>query len=505
MPTALELLKARTLARAAISAAPAVVQPARVSSSSGDTVFDRLLRRAGKTRQDIANARSPFLLDERSFTMPPASPLSDSTSRQHKVQLQDLSPDQRKAFDQIFDWLTRGRTLPGQLDPSILTLGGYAGVGKTALVALVAQAYTSPVAFAAYTGKAAGVLRKKLNEAGVRPRFCGTIHSLIYQPVEDAETGEVRWAKKSFLGYTDEAGVPQSFSLIVIDEASMVQDHVLAELLAFGTRILAIGDHGQLPPVRGSGRLMHEPNLRLEKIHRQAESNPIIRLSACIRETGKLLRSVEDGDKIRFVERKNMQGEIDRLFKGVTEADLLDRVLLTYTNADRCLYNRAARLAYSREPFGEPRAGDLVICLKNHIAPFVRGVERVYNGLRGFLRGAPAPLNSPHRLSAQIEFADFFDRLGLANTEMSRHQFGYQRTFENYQQLYDFKFKPLTWDEVGTLFDYGYALTVHKFQGSQASDVLVLYDAPGNVGAHDFRRWLYTACTRASERLTVVI
>ena len=52
-------------------------------------------------------------------------------------------------------------------------------------------------------------------------------------------------------------------------------------------------------------------------------------------------------------------------------------------------------------------------------------------------------------------------------------------------------------------FDYGYALTVHKAQGSQWDDVIV-FDESWAFREHR-HRWLYTAITRASQRLTVVM
>jgi exodeoxyribonuclease-5 len=58
--------------------------------------------------------------------------------------------------------------------------------------------------------------------------------------------------------------------------------------------------------------------------------------------------------------------------------------------------------------------------------------------------------------------------------------------------------------ERGDLWDFGYALTVHKAQGSQASDVLVFEERFARSNDDDWRRWIYTAVTRAQERLTVV-
>ncbi len=457
-----------------------------------------------------------FLQDEQRFTLAHVQPAAEETQRLAKISESDLSPDQKAAYDCVFAWLERGKVLPEQEDPNLLTLGGFAGVGKTALVALIAQNYKRRVAFAAYTGKAVGVLRKKLKDLNVIPEFCGTLHSLLYKPVEDETTGEVHWAKKTKLGFTDEDGQQVGINLLIIDEASMVPEHMLEDLQTFGVRILGVGDHGQLPPVGGSGELMKRPHLRLEKIHRQAETNPIIRLSACIRETGLLLKSAEDGDKIRYVDRRKVGAEIDRLYSGCFEAALLDRVMLTYSNADRVKYNAEARKAYFGKSYSEtPLSGDLVICLKNTDVAFEYGADRIYNGLRGLLRTTMRPntptedplgldYNNDHRFLASYEFPEF-EHLGKAGASTSRYQWGQPSTFGFFNELHQFGFYPRVWDDVGDLFDFGYALTCHKFQGSSASDVLVLNDRPGNVSSDGFKRWLYTAVTRASERLTVLL
>ena len=56
----------------------------------------------------------------------------------------------------------------------------------------------------------------------------------------------------------------------------------------------------------------------------------------------------------------------------------------------------------------------------------------------------------------------------------------------------------------GDLWDFGYALTVHKAQGSQAPSVLVFEERFAKSSEADWRRWLYTAVTRAELELTVV-
>jgi exodeoxyribonuclease-5 len=68
----------------------------------------------------------------------------------------------------------------------------------------------------------------------------------------------------------------------------MINGDVWRDLSDLGIPILAVGDHGQLPPIEGSFNLMADPELRLEEIFRQEEDSPIIELSTKARETGNI-------------------------------------------------------------------------------------------------------------------------------------------------------------------------------------------------------------------------
>ena len=86
-------------------------------------------------------------------------------------------------------------------------------------------------------------------------------------------------------------------ALIVIDECSMVDAELGRDLMSFGVPLLVLGDPAQLPPIQGGGFFTDaEPDAMLTEVHRQAEDNPIIRLSMDIRagrelEPGRLWRN----------------------------------------------------------------------------------------------------------------------------------------------------------------------------------------------------------------------
>lgn len=503
----------------------------------------------------------------------------------NNLTVRDLSSDQLSAYTAIITWLA-GRSRDG----GVLTLGGFAGSGKSTLVSLVA-AQTSLPAFCAYTGKATSVLRRKLADAGTttvgtQPRgergeisrnphpYCGTIHSLIYRPCscrepeaveiqkpcpEKACIGETIWhggkscctkghvglieteaalgalkPKKKFVyAQKDENGrcelcggkewlrresLDRRYSLIIVDEASMVDDMMLRDLKSYNVPILAVGDHGQLPPVGGVGTLMKSPNLRLEKIHRQAEGNPIIALSKMIRETGKLPDHLE-GDAVTFDKLRFVDQFIERRYENASPARLLEMGIACYTNRRRVGLNVAVRRALGHARVGRelPRRGEHVICLRNMRED--RGRPPVANGMRGVLqndvdwklikdphgerknaKGEPMS-ESQTQLLGSIAFPE--DGIGAYDYEMFAPQFGREKTFSSPEELAR-DTGVHSFSMAGPLFDFGYAMTAHKMQGSQFDDLVVCVERPGPVGEEDWRRWLYTAITRAAKKLTVL-
>src|SRR5688500_11043036 len=188
----------------------------------------------------------------------------------------NLSPQQDAALLAVSRWMKSCR-------PPVFRLFGYAGTGKTTLARKIAENVEGDVLFAAFTGKAAQVMRNK-GCPGAR-----TIHSLIYRPrgeKPEKETGELQPAFA--LNRTSEV---RKAKLVVIDECSMVDQKLGLDLLSFGTPILVLGDPGQLPPVKngeGGGGFFTEraPDVMLTEVHRQAMDNPIIALAGKVREGG---------------------------------------------------------------------------------------------------------------------------------------------------------------------------------------------------------------------------
>ena len=71
----------------------------------------------------------------------------------------------------------------------------------------------------------------------------------------------------------------------MIDECSMVDAELGRDLMSFDVPVLVLGDPAQLPPIQGGGFFTEaEPDAMLTEVHRQAQDDPIVRLSMEVRE-----------------------------------------------------------------------------------------------------------------------------------------------------------------------------------------------------------------------------
>src|SRR5712692_98761 len=185
-----------------------------------------------------------------------------------------FTPHQDAALEAVAGWL---KAKPGGGAAQIFRLFGYAGTGKTTLAKHIAQHVDGKVLFGAFTGKAASVMRSKGCEAAT------TIHGMIYQAHDSGEE------TPSFDLWRE--GPAAKAKLIVIDECSMVDAELGGDLLSFGTPLLVLGDPAQLPPIQGAGFFTNvEPDAMLTEVHRQAQNDPIVRLSMDVREGRRLER-----------------------------------------------------------------------------------------------------------------------------------------------------------------------------------------------------------------------
>jgi exodeoxyribonuclease-5 len=367
------------------------------------------------------------------------------------------SPQQDRAIADVKAWLK------DKSAPQVFRLFGYAGTGKTTLAKELASTVNGDVLYATFTGKASLVLRKKGCEGA------STIHSLIYKVDQNERTGEATFRLNEDSDLRDAA-------LLIVDEVSMVGADLAADLLSFNKRILVLGDPAQLPPVNDEGYFINAaPDVMLTEVHRQARDNPIIRMSMEIRE-GKRLQLGTYGDS-RVIQCGDVsQDELRDLVIGADQ-------LLCGLNRTRTAYNRRIRalkgLVGAAEPW-HPTAGDRLICLRN------KREKQLFNGA----------------MWEADKVGDKFRCFGIEATSLDEERD--PLTLEVAEEFFNGTEHKIDWRERRKYdeFTFGWAITCHKSQGSQWDDVIV-FDESGSFREHR-ANWLYTAVTRAAERVTVV-
>lgn len=354
-----------------------------------------------------------------------------------------LTEEQNNAIDMIRKWYYDSIY-------QTFVLSGVAGTGKTTILKHIANALNiSNIAYCSFTGKAARVMTNKGTPAT-------TIHSLIYTPREQKDKD----GKKIVI--FELAKTLGNIELIVVDEASTIGKAIQQDLESFDLPILYIGDHGQLPPISDTvSNLMLNPNVKLESVHRQALDNPIIWCANQVRQGiylpyGKygnaVLKTTKDKISIETLSRANQ--------------------ILCGKNSTRTSLNEDMRKYYNFKSI-YPQDGDKMICLQNEKN------TGLVNGMTGICKFYNEKTHKMDFISDEDE--EYFD-LKVDYSIFKKTKSEYKRGVSK--------------------FDYGYAVTTHKFQGSEAENVIIFEEQFGDDDFHS--KWLYTAITRASQKLIIV-
>lgn len=362
------------------------------------------------------------------------------------------SPQQAQAIESVQRWLDRKNR------PQVYRLFGFAGTGKTTLAKYLA-ATAGNVLYACFTGKAALVLRKKGCYGA------STIHILIYKAHQDPNTG------KFIFSFNYDSPLRKA-DLLVVDEVSMVNEELAMDLLRFNVPILVLGDPAQLPPVKGEGYFINaEPDSMLTEVHRQAQDNPIIKMSMDVR-AFKPLALGEYGDS-----------------SVISRDDLTDEMLITAdqvlcgTNRNRVRLNKRIRELkglYGKLDQHHPTEGDRLVCLRN-------------NREKGLLNGGLWDVRSVDCKRSLLRMdLDSADQPGISKSVVVPEEFFFG-TEEN-----------LNWRDRKNYdeFTFGATLTVHKAQGSQWDNVVLFDDSAAFGDKHV--QWMYTGITRAAESIHIV-
>ena len=352
-------------------------------------------------------------------------------------------------------------------------IAGFAGTGKTTLVQYIIDELHIPenqVVYIAYTGRASLVLKNKGCENAM------TAHKLLYHAKEKPD-GTFEFIPKAYLDF--------NYKMIVLDECSMLPKDMWDQLLKHKIHVIALGDCGQLPPVEGNSEILDHPHAMLDEVVRQALESPIIRLSMDVR-NGKWLEY--GGPKEGRI--MPIDSVSDKLLLGANQ-------ILCGKNVTRhCLNEQLRKIKWGEEYTLAPKNGDKVVCLKNQWDKVGSNKEPLVNGMIGAISNitlTESPLYKPQM------FADFTsDNDGeYKELQMDYKIFTEKEPTINKDNWMKYP-KPLRAYE----FDYAYAITVHKSQGSEFERVVVYDEWLGDKEYH--KKWLYSAVTRASQMLVVV-
>lgn len=445
------------------------------------------------------------------------------------------TPQQHQALEKLSEFLF------SRDNDSLFLLKGYAGTGKSSLVGAIVKTMTQleqKAVLLAPTGRAAKVF------ASYAGHNAYTIHKKIYrQKVFSNEPS----------GFVQAENL-HKHTLFIVDEASMISNdgvdshsfgsgRLLDDLIHYvysgdGCRLLLLGDSAQLPPVgqqespalelhvlEGYGMNVHHSTLT--QVVRQAESSGILRNAT-------LLRRALEENTVKAYPQIETQGlpdvrviPGDELIEAIEEAygrdGMEETIVISRSNKRSNLFNQGIRnrILYREE---ELSSGDLLMVARNNYfwSEQQKEIDFIANGdqmrlmrvrkiqeFYGF-RFADVTVHFPD-YDLEMDLKILLDTLHSDTPSLSREE--NERLF--YNVLDDYadvpgkreKMKKMKVDPFynAVQVKYSYAMTCHKAQGGQWKNVFLdlSYVHEEYLGV-DFYRWLYTAFTRATERIYLV-
>jgi len=357
-------------------------------------------------------------------------------------------------------------------------IGGLAGTGKSVLVQYIIKALNlTPEQYlvGSFTGKAA----QRLSQVGF-PQ-ARTLHKMIYNTTKIGN---------NFIHKRKPVEEFTNIKLILIDEISMVPNKILKDVASLGIHTIVMGDPGQLPPVGEDNHMLDNPDIFLDEVMRQAEGNSIIRLAHMIRR-GEKIKPFSD-DNVIMVPKEEIT---------LSMLNWADQVICG-SNQTRNIYNHVIRESKGRfDP--KPQEGDKIIITRNNWS-FLDSDNTfpLVNGLIGFVTKSGEVLQTEERMGrsigkdiklARLNFiADFapvsftgvkYDVLPFVNGQASYIVDQFAKGYRAINYL-----------------DYGYAVTTHKFQGSEQPKILGVEERLRGI---NHQKWLYTMVTRSSDKLVL--
>lgn len=371
-------------------------------------------------------------------------------------------------------------------DEHLYLTNDYIVTHNTTLIKHIVAALDLPqedVVYISYCGKACQVLRNKGCANAV------TAHKLLYK--------SVRQRDGTFKHYP-RLELERDYKLVIVDEASMLPQNMWELLLSHHIYVIACGDPGQLPPVKAESYILERPHIFLDEITRQAQESEIIRLSIDIRE-GKTIKYGK-GKEVNVVPRHQL---IPSMYTWA------DQIICGMNATRQDINDWYRRFSFGDDVPPEPQITDKLICCKNNWGCVTEVGEALVNGLSGEVSSLKC-VPDKFRVLSQTHLLTFVPS-------------SYDE--ENISEDQIFRDLPIDWQLICTgiptitkenwrrfpkgyrleQFDYGYAITAWKSQGSEWDKVLFLAENLSFLDKENYKKFLYTGCTRPSQKLTLVI
>lgn len=402
-----------------------------------------------------------------------------------------LNPKQLEAKEKFLYWYKH----PESRIRPWFEISGPAGSGKTTVVKSITSelGYSDgiEILYVAFIGKAALALRL----SGVPGR---TIHSVVYRPIKtqaiDKVTKEpifINGSPKTVLRFIKNETLGNNVKLIVVDEAGMVETTMGNDLLSFGIPILALGDLNQLPPVFGNSLFLQKPDVILDTVMRQAKDSLILYIADLARMGYQIQYGTygETGD-VRVVRKRDFICSHEFAQEMLKDQNMV----ICGTNHMRDNLNWYIRSRMYHRTSNMVEVGDKLICRHNYwttLLPDNPGIA-LTNGMIGYVDFVNRRPSSHGKI--EIDFRPEFTSTTFKSLPIDR-----KYLFDPY----DKRKTMMTFGNNSFVFELGYCITCHLSQGSQGENVLVFVE---NYEDSDyFRKWLYTAVTRARKKLTIVM
>lgn len=391
-----------------------------------------------------------------------------------------LNPQQELIKQQAVHWFLHESSQVFEID-------GPAGTGKSVLIGQILKELglsEKQVAAMSFTGQASIVMRMR-GFASAR-----SIHSTLYEIIEvedeDTRMAEVFGVKTKKKEFVLKKILDPNICLFFIDEAYMVPDYMVRDILSFGIKVIVAGDAHQLPPIGGNpGFLTGYGVHHLTQLMRQSENDPIVYIA----------NRAMNGDPIHNGSYCNEYGTNVLV---INDDEFIPQ-MVGYSDCILCGTNRTRENmnSYVRSLAGfqgaYPHHGERIICRKNNWERSIDGIA-LANGLSGTVVNNPDI--SPNGKIFTVNF-----KPDLVNSIFWGVPVNYEYFISDFEKKNAIKSSFQSKWMVGELFDYAYSLTTHLAQGSEYPNCIYIEEFMRQQIQNQLN---YTGVTRAKKSLIYI-